>query len=172
MAGSSSDLFSIKEMWVTIADCENLPGLPTSKNSQYTRNAIRKRLDCKAKRIPGTKRKAVGKGKALEYRADLLPLQAQKALLAMQQDSQVEHSPSPAQPNFDFLSEISIHSDNLLFSCPAEMVDDGLNLLSVLNRLVASNGHFVRDDLSRALELAEGLIRAGNSLSKTEGGAA
>ncbi|MGL4887647.1 MAG: DNA-binding protein [Aeromonas veronii] len=168
MAGSSSDLFSIKEMWVTIADCENLPGLPTSKNSQYTRNAIRKRLDCKAKRIPGTKRKAVGKGKALEYRADLLPLQAQRALLGMPQDSHT----SPAQPNFDFLSEISIHSDNLLFSCPAEMVDDGLNLLSVLNRLVASNGHFVRDDLSRALDLAEGLIRAGNSLSKTEGGAA
>jgi hypothetical protein len=60
----------------------------------------------------------------------------------------------------------------MLFSCPAEMVDDGLNLLSVLNCLVASNGHFVRDDLSRALELAEGLIRAGNSLSKSEGGAA
>jgi hypothetical protein len=167
MAGSSSDLFSIQEIWVTIADCENLPGLPTSKNSLYTRNAIRKRLDCKAKRIPGTKRKAVGKGKALEYRADLLPVQAQRALLGMPPDSHT----SPAQPNFDFLSEISIHSDNLLFSCPAEMVDDGLNLLSVLNRLVASNSHFVRDDLSRALDLAEGLIRAGNSLSKTEGGA-
>lgn len=168
MAGSSSDLYSVSQIWLTAYEILslNLPGMPT------TPQGVRKNLNKASLRDPLAIRPKIGvQGKAIEYRADLLPIHAQKALLAMQQDSQVEHSPSPAQPNFDFLSEISIHSDNLLFSCPAEMVDDGLNLLSVLNRLVASNGHFVRDDLSRALELAEGLIRAGNSLSKTEGGA-
>lgn len=167
MAGSSSDLHSVSQIWLTAQKIQslNLPSMPG------TERGIRKHMENKAAGNPLARRyKTVGKG--FEYRADLLPIHAQKALLAMLSDSQVEHSPSPAQPNFDFLSEVSIHSDNLLFSCPAEMVDDGLNLLSVLNRLVASNGHFVRDDLSRALDLAEGLIRAGNSLSKTEGGAA
>lgn len=59
-----------------------------------------------------------------------------------------------------------------LFSSPAEMAEDGLNLLSVLNRFIASNGHYERAELSEALFLAEGLIRAGHALSKTEGGAA
>lgn len=166
MAGSSSDLHSVSQIWLTAQKIQslNLPSMPG------TERGIRKHMENKAAGNPLARRyKTVGKG--FEYRADLLPIHAQKALLAMQPDSQVEHSPAPVKTTLDLLSELSIHSGERLFSCPAEMVDDGLNLLSVLNRFIASSGDFVRDDLSRALDLAEGLIRAGNSLSKSEGGA-
>ncbi|MGU5692387.1 DNA-binding protein [Aeromonas veronii] len=172
MAGSSSDLHSIREIWVTIADCENLPGLPTSKTSQYTRNAIRKRLDCKAKRVPGTKRKAVGKGKALEYRADLLPLQAQRALLEMMSGSKIEYSPAPCQSPAGIFEQLREASGHKLFSDPDEMLGDGLNLLSVLNQFMAECSCFNRVAVADAIMHAEGLIRAGHALSKTEGGAA
>lgn len=167
MAGSSSDLHSVSQIWLTAQKIQslNLPSMPG------TERGIRKHMENKAAGNPLARRyKTVGKG--FEYRADLLPIHAQKALLAMLSDSQAELSPAPVKTTLDFLSDLSIHSHNILFSAPAEMVDDGLNLLSVLNRFIASSGDFVRDDLSRALELAEGMIRAGNSLSKSEGGAA
>ncbi|WP_143241663.1 hypothetical protein [Aeromonas sp. SCS5] len=166
MAGSSSDLHTISQIWLTVQKIHSL-SLPDMPGTQ---RRILARLEGAVSRDPSAKRKANGR-KGFEYRADLLPFYAQKELLSRLSDSQEDLSPSPANPPLDLLSELSIHSGDMLFSCPAEMVDDGLNLLSVLNCLVASNGHFVRDDLSRALELAEGLIRAGNSLSKTEGGA-
>jgi hypothetical protein len=169
MAGSSSDLHTISQIWLTAYEILslNLPGMPN------TPQGVRKNLNKASLLDPLAIRPKKGvQGKAIEYRADLLPIHAQKALLAMQSDSQAELSPAPVKTTLDFLSDLSIHSHNILFSAPAEMVDDGLNLLSVLNRFIASSGDFVRDDLSRALELAEGLIRAGNSLSKSEGGAA
>lgn len=167
MAGSSSDLHSVSQIWLTVQKVHSL-SLPDMPGTQ---RRILSCLEEASTRNPSAKRKACGR-KGFEYRADLLPIHAQKALLAMLSDSQVELSPAPVKTTLDFLSDLSIHSHNILFSAPAEMVDDGLNLLSVLNRFIASSGDFVRDDLSRALELAEGLIRAGHALSKTEGGAA
>lgn len=168
MAGSSSDLHSVSQIWLTAYQIIDLhiPGFPKTLMGahKYLKRQLRSTPDA-------VRRKHGVQGKSIEYRADLLPIHAQKVLLAMLPDSQAEQSPAPLKTTLDLLSEFSIHSGERLFSCPAEMVDDGLNLLSVLNCLVASNGCFVRDDLSRALELAEGLIRAGNSLSKTEGGA-
>lgn len=172
MAGSSSDLHSIQEIWVTIADCENLPGLPTSKNNLYSRNAIRNRLDYKAKQKPGTKRKAVGNGKALEYRADLLPIEAQRALLGMMSGSKIESSPAPFSSPVDLFEQLRVASGHKLFSDPDEMLGDGLNLLSVLNQFMAECSRFNHVAVADAIMHAEGLIRAGHALSKTEGGAA
>lgn len=167
MAGSSSDLHSVSQIWLTAQKIKslNLPSMPG------TERGIRKHMESKVADNPSAMRyKSIGKG--FEYRADLLPSHAQKALLEMLSDSQVEHSPAPAKTTLDLLSEISINSDDRLFSSPSEMVDEGLNLLSVLNRFIAATDDFNRADLGNALMHAERLIRAGRALSKTEGGAA
>ena len=167
MAGSSSDLHSVSQIWLTVQKVHSL-SLPDMPGTQ---RRILSCLEEASTRNPSAKRKAFGR-KGFEYRADLLPFHAQKVLLAMLSDSQVEHSPAPAKTTLDFFSELSIHSYDRLFSSPSEMVDDGLNLLSVLNRFVAATDDFNREDLGSALMHAEGLIRAGQALSKTEGGAA
>jgi len=163
MAGSSSDLHSVSQIWLTVQQLKSLslPDLPG------TERGIRKHMENKVATNSSARRhRDVGKG--FEYRADILSIHAQKALLELSSEG-IE---LPDTDHTDILSSICRHSGNLLFSSTAEMVDDGLNLLSVLNRFIASDGDFVRDDLSRALDLAEGLIRAGHALSKTEGGAA
>ncbi|MDM5062616.1 hypothetical protein OB934_07380 [Aeromonas salmonicida] len=167
MAGSSSDLNSVSQIWLTTQKILslNLPSMPG------TERGIRKHMENKVAGNPSARRyKTIGKG--FEYRADMLPIHAQKALLRTLQDSQLECVATPAKTTLDLLSELSTHSYDRLFSSPSEMVDDGLNLLSVLNRFVAATDDFNREDLGNALMHAEGLIRAGNSLSKTEGGAA
>lgn len=163
MAGSSSDLHSVRQIWLTASQIIylNIPGIP--KSSRGVHKYLKRQLLCTPDAV---RRKRGVQGNRIEYRGDLLPIHAQKALLTMQPYDQVGLHP------LYILSQLYIHSGERLFSCPAEMVDEGLNLLSVLNRVIASNGDFVRDDLRRALDFAEGLIRAGNSLSKTEGGAA
>lgn len=166
MAGSSSDLHSVSQIWLTASKVLelNFPHFPK------TRMGVQKYFKRHLRNNPSAVRcKGSGKGGPLEYRADLLPIHAQKALLALLPDSPVE---SPVQSPVDFFEQLYEASGFKLFSSPAEMAEDGLNLLSVLSRLLASDGHYLRAELSEALFLAEGLIRAGHALSKTDGGAA
>lgn len=169
MAGSSSDLHSVSQIWLTATQILelNFPHFPK------TRMGVQKYFKRHLRNNPSAIRsKGSGKGCPLEYRADLLPIHAQRALLAMLSDSKIEYSTAPSQSPVDFFEQLRVASGYKLFLSPAEMAEDGLNLLSVLNRFLASSADFSREDLSGALYLAEGLIRAGNSLSKTEGGAA
>lgn len=163
MAGSSSDLRSVSQIWLTVQAISSLslPEMPS------TQRRILSRMEEASALVPSAKRKATGR-KGFEYRADLLPIHAQKVLLELSSEGVDLLAVDPT----DVFSSTCLHSGNLLFSSPAEMAEDGLNLLSVLNRFIASNGDFKRDDLSRVLNLAERLIRAGHALSKTEGGAA
>lgn len=166
MAGSSSDLHSVSQIWLTANQIIDLriPSFP--KTLMGTHKYLKRHL----RNNPGAVRcKGSGKGGPLEYRADLLPIHAQKALLALLPDNSIESPTHIPAATFEQLREASGFK---LFSSPAEMAEDGLNLLSVLSRLLASDGHYLRAELSEALFLAEGLIRAGHALSKTEGGAA
>lgn len=167
MAGSSSDLNSVSQIWLTASKILelNFPHFPK------TRMGIQKYFKRHLRNNPSAVRcKGSGKGSPLEYRADLLPVHAQKALLELLPDSPIEYA--PAHPPVDIFEKLREASGYKLFSSPAEMAADGLNLLSVLNRFLASSADFSREDLSGALYLAEGLIHAGHALSKTEGGAA
>lgn len=151
-------------LWLTLSEIIELksPSLPRSKE------ALRVFLNELGEERPSLIKENTGKkgmaGKRL-YRADLLPFRAQKALPV----------PSHGISSVDaevLLTAINFHSDWKLFSTSAEMAECGQFLLSFLNSVTASNCDLNQDDLSRALELAEGMIRAGNSLSKSEGGAA
>ncbi|KIQ84679.1 hypothetical protein [Aeromonas sp. L_1B5_3] len=151
-------------LWLTLSEIIELklPSLPRS------REALRVFLNELGEERPSLIKESSGQKRIVGmrlYRADLLPFRAQRALPV---PSSIISSVDAA----DMLTAINFHSNWKLFSTSAEMAECGQFLLSFLNGLVASNGDFVRDDLSRALDLAEGLIRAGNSLSKTEGGAA
>lgn len=72
----------------------------------------------------------------------------------------------------DLFEQLRAASGHKLFSDPDEMLGDGLNLLSVLHRFMAECSCFDRVAVADAIMHAEGLIRAGHALSKTEGGAA
>lgn len=167
MAGSSSDLHSVSQIWLTAQKIQslNLPYMPG------TERGIRKHMENKVAGNPSARRyKTIGKG--FEYRADMLPIHAQKALLRTLQDSQLECVPVPAKTTVDLFEQLRDASGNKLFSDPNEMLGDGLNLLSVLNQFMAECSCFNRVAVADAIMHAEGLIRAGHALSKTEGGAA
>jgi len=169
MAGSSSDLHSVSQVWLTAYQILDLhiPGFPKTLMGahKYLKRQLRSAPDA-------VRRKRGVQGKSIEYRADLLPIHGQKALIGLLPDNHHEYVLEPDQSPIDLFEQLRVASGHKLFSDPDEMLGDGLNLLSVLNQFMAECSCFNRVAVADAIMHAEGLIRAGHALSKTEGGAA